>query len=309
MAHLTSNDGGLGRPFAQRLGPQRLVEILIDHDLQPLHGVSLHQSASVYVRLQASAVERGADGLVAGFDVTAWSGLDLMEPLSGGVRNVVLRARRGCEDVVVRRSGRSADALAWELDLLGHLDAHGIPLPAVVPADDGRRHVDGIVVQRWLPGGPPTTDEDWAAVLKLLRRVHAMTRGWRQRPGFASSRELLVQDRGGDVDLGRMPPAAVAEVRAAWQPVLTGPVCAIHGDVGGNNVLVHNGQAALLDWDEARVDVPWFDYAHLPRHVAVPSPVDRAVLTAAGVAWEAATCWLAEPEYAALRLAELREHM
>lgn len=244
---------------------------------------------------------------MADLDVTAWFGLELREPLTGGVRNIVHRAHRAGEDVVVRRSGRSTESLDWELDLLGHLDGHGIRVPALVPADDGRRHVAGVVVQRWLPGGPPVTGEDWAAVVVTLQGVHALTQGWPQRPGFASSRQLLSQDRGGDVDLGAMPPAAAALVRRAWAPVIVGAECAIHGDVGGNNILLHDGQAALLDWDEARVDVPWFDFAHLPEHIPAPAPVDRADLTTAGVAWEAATCWLAEPEYAAGRLAELQQ--
>jgi hypothetical protein len=60
----------------------------------------------------------------------------------------------------------------------------------------------------------------------------------------------------------------------------------------------------LLDWDEARTDVPWFDFA-MPEDVDVPAPVDRQTLVTAGVAWEAATCWVPEPEYATRRLAEL----
>lgn len=141
--------------------------------------------------------------------------------------------------------------------------------------------------------------------MDLLGRAHELTAGWPQRPGFASSRDLLSTGRGGDVDLTALPADDAALVRAAWRPFAAGPTCAIHGDVGGGNVLIHEGRAALIDWDEARVDVPAFDYAHLPSDVDVPVPVERATLTRAGVAWEAATCWLAEPEYAARRLAEL----
>jgi hypothetical protein len=52
--------------------------------------------------------------------------------------------------------------------------------------------------------------------------------------------------------------------------------------------------------------VPWFDFAHLPPDVDVPSPVPRAQLLLAGVAWETATCWVAEPEYAAAARADGR---
>jgi aminoglycoside phosphotransferase (APT) family kinase protein len=132
-----------------------------------------------------------------------------------------------------------------------------------------------------------------------------LTVGWPQRPRFASARELLAGDRGGDVRVDAMPADAVGAVRAAWRPILHGPECAIHADVGAGNILVDGEAVALLDWDEARVDVPWFYLAHLPEEVEVPSPPDRATLVTAGVAWEAATCWVVEPAYAARRLAEL----
>jgi aminoglycoside phosphotransferase (APT) family kinase protein len=79
-------------------------------------------------------------------------------------------------------------------------------------------------------------------------------------------------------------------------------------DVGGN-VLIEDDRVALIDWDESRVDVPAFDFAHLPDDVPVPVQGDRQALVTAGVAWEAATCWIAEPGHAARRLAELRDRV
>src|SRR5262249_39819344 len=107
------------------------------------------------------------------------------------------------------------------------------------------------------------------------------------------------------VRLDAMPPEAVQAVRAAWRPVLTGPECVNHGDVGPANIVIDGTQVSLLDWDEARTDVPWLDFAFIPEDVEVPAPVDRRALVTAGVAWEAATCWILEPRYAARRLAEL----
>jgi hypothetical protein len=43
-----------------------------------------------------------------------------------------------------------------------------------------------------------------------------------------------------------------------------------HGDVGAGSILVAGQRATLLDWDESRVDVPWFDFAFLPERVALP---------------------------------------
>ena len=170
--------------------------------------------------------------------VAAWPGVELVRALPGGARNTVLLARRRDRRLVVRRSARSPASLDWELDLLEHLTGHGVAVPRVVPADDGRRHVDGVLVQEFVDGRPPRDDDDWHRVIQTLTVVHRLTVGWPQRPGFASARELLVRDRGGDVRLDLMPAQAVRAVRQAWQLVLGAPECAIHGDVGAGNILV-----------------------------------------------------------------------
>jgi Ser/Thr protein kinase RdoA (MazF antagonist) len=237
--------------------------------------------------------------------VAAWPGVELLEALPGGARNPVLLARRGVRRLVVRRSNRPPASLEWEFDLLEHLAEHGIGVPRVVPTADGHRHVNGVMIQELADGHPPCTDDEWRAVVEVLTVVHRLTLGCPQRPGFASARQLLVRDRGGDVRLDAMPPDAVRTIRRAWQRVLTGPECAVHGDMGAGNVLVADAQVTLLDWDEARVDVPWFDFAFLPdtavTHVRIPMD---AVITAC-LAWETATCWVLEPDHARRRLADL----
>ncbi len=122
-------------------------------------------------------------------DVTAWPGVELDAPLTGGVRNPVWGAHRGDDRLVVRCSGRSVAALDWELDLLAHLHAHDIGVPVTVPADDGRRHVGGVMVQRFVEGRPPADDADWTRVVATVTAVHQLTAGspncvpgWSDRP-------------------------------------------------------------------------------------------------------------------------------
>jgi aminoglycoside phosphotransferase (APT) family kinase protein len=241
--------------------------------------------------------------------VADWSGIELVEALSGGACNEVVLAHRGGQRLVVRRSARSAPALEWELDLLEYLARHGVGVPRLVVTDDGRRHVDGVLVHEFVDGRQPRDSRDWRRVIEVLTTVHELTVGWPQRPGFASARQLLVADRGGDVRLDAMPPEAVRAVRAAWRPVLTGPECVNHGDVGPGTILIDGTHVSLLDWDEARTDVRWLDFAFMPEDVDVPVPVERQTLITAAVAWEAATCWAPEPEYAARQLSELYTRM
>jgi Ser/Thr protein kinase RdoA (MazF antagonist) len=235
-------------------------------------------------------------------DLRPWRGLRLGAALTGGHRNAVAEVHGGPVRLVARRSRRSDAALAWELDLLDHLRRHGFTVPALVPADDGRRSADGVVVQTWLHGRAPRDDE-WGAVVDELTRLHRVTTGWPQRPGSASTRDLLTRDRGGDVDLTRMPALAVAACRAAWRPLAGGPRAVVHGDPGPSNIRVDGSRVGLLDWDEARVDHVDLDLADIP---SGPLPGDRGRTAAAAAdAWEAAAGWIVEPRYARSRLDRL----
>jgi Ser/Thr protein kinase RdoA (MazF antagonist) len=231
----------------------------------------------------------------------AWGEVTVVGPLGGGNRNSVLELLLDGRRVVARESRRPAASLDWELDLLDHLSGHGVRVPAAVRARDGRRHVAGVVVQTWLDGDPPGP-RDWLQVAAALRRVHEVTQGRPQRPGFASTRDLLTAERGGDVDLTLMPADAVAAVRAAWADLAaTSPAEAVvHGDPGPANIRVTPAGAGLLDWDEARVDATDLDLAELPgRHL----PRERlAAARTAATAWEAANGWSVEPSYARRQL-------
>jgi Ser/Thr protein kinase RdoA (MazF antagonist) len=136
-----------------------------------------------------------------------------------------------------------------------------------------------------------------------LRRLHELTVGWPQRPGWRSSTDLLHTETGTKIDLGAMPSEAVARCRAAWARLAGRPTCVVHGDPNPGNIRMTETQVAMIDWDEAHVDVADFDLA-LPGNAADLDDVARDVAAQASAAWEAAVCW--DDDYAVRRLAEVR---
>jgi hypothetical protein len=62
-------------------------------------------------------------------------------------------------------------------------------------------------------------------------------------------------------------------------------------------------RVALIDWDEAHVDVPDLDLA-LPENAAGLDETALDIATQAAAAWEAAVCW--DDDYAVRRLSEVR---
>ncbi|MDP9476268.1 MAG: hypothetical protein M3R38_11415 [Actinomycetota bacterium] len=66
-------------------------------------------------------------------------------------------------------------------------------------------------------------------------------------------------------------------------------------------------RAGLLDWDEARVDASVLDLAGLPLDLSDVLDTGRlGRARRASNAWEAASGWIAEPEYARSRLLRLQ---
>lgn len=239
--------------------------------------------------------------------LTAWGpDIALGEHLGGGHRNEVRAGRLAGRRVVVRRSRRTAEALAWELALLDHLHAAGLRVPIVVPVPDGRRQVDGVVVCTWLDGVPPASAADWRLVAAELDRLHRLTRDWPQRPGFSATRALLAADAGGDVHLDRMPPAVVARLRAAWRAIAEEPTAVVHGDPGPANLRIAGSRVGFLDWDEARVDAALLDLAALPLGRSTGIAAERLARARRALdAWEIANAWTLEPAYARRRLGRL----
>ncbi len=226
-----------------------------------------------------------------------------VEPLSGGVANDVWQVRVNGRLAVGRLGSRSDADLAWETDLLVHLDQVGFAVPVPIPTADGRLFSDGLVVMTHVYGEPPATSADWRRVAETLRELHRVTQDWPQRPGWRSSTDLLSADRGTKVDLDAMPAEAVERCRAAWARLAGRPTCVVHGDPNPGNVRITGDRVALIDWDEAHVDVPDLDLA-LPHNAAGLDDGALDVAAQASAAWEAAVCW--RDDYALRRLAEVR---
>jgi len=236
-----------------------------------------------------------------------WGAATIEEDLSG-FRNRVWSIRIAGERFIARQPLRESDALDWELDLLETLHDNGFHVTLPVRTAAGQRHVDGLVVFTFVSGTRPQSPQDWRLVGRELRRLHTITEGWPQRPGFLRSRELLTANSGSDADMSLLPPADAALCREAWAALPDEGGSVVHGDPSRENVVIDGDRVGLFDWDEARVDSPLLDLGALPDAEAAgftPEQFKRA--RRASVAWEAAVCWQIEPDYAQRRMKELRK--
>jgi Ser/Thr protein kinase RdoA (MazF antagonist) len=228
-----------------------------------------------------------------------------IEPLTGGVANQVWSVRINGQLAVGRLGTRSDSDLAWETDLLRHLDQNGLTVPVPIATLDGRMFADGLVVMTYVEGGPPETESDWRRVAEVLRQLHQLTAGWPQRPGWRSSTDLLHAETGTRIDLGAMPPEGVVRCRAAWARLGIGrQTCVVHGNPNNpGNIRMTAERVAMIDWDESHVDVPDLDLV-LPHNAADLGDDTYDTAAQASAAWEAAACW--DDEHAVGRLAEVR---
>ncbi len=224
-----------------------------------------------------------------------WSVSARLAPLAGGARATVWRTWGLSPDLVFKSTTRSEESVTWLLPVHDAARAAGFAVPELVPTRSGALIADGWTCETFLKGTPLKPDE-MPELKGPLERFHHATRTFDQRPGFLSSQELGPRSSGGDIDFTAMPDSLVTQILTAFAALPETPPCIVHGDITPANTLrLRDGKFALLDWDEARRDLPLFDLKAVRQLSAHES---RACL-----AWEIACCWQCEPDRAR-RLAE-----
>ncbi|WP_138465470.1 phosphotransferase [Poseidonocella sp. HB161398] len=220
-----------------------------------------------------------------------------LQRIRGGHRNRAFRTQGAEPQLIFKSTRRSEAALAWLAPVHDAAEAAGFAVPRLLPSRNGRLCEAGWTCEAWIEGRsfPAAGLPRLRAALETL---HAACAGLPQRPGFASARELLARESGGDIRLSALPREAAAACREAWHALTHRRETAIHGDLNPGNLLrCPDGRTALLDWDESRRDLALFDLGQL-------GPVDsrewRAIL-----AWEVACCWELEPAHAEKLLKQL----
>lgn len=246
-----------------------------------------------------------------------WEALDawsddwrVVRRLSDGHRNRVAVVAVDGRPFVARLSRARPLALEWEVTLLDWLSRCDVGVPRLLPVRRGGEehelHSGGCVVMEVVEGHQPKSDDDWELVAAAMRRLHHVSGGWPQRPGSRAAADLLTYEDGENVAVSAMPPDAVRRCRAAWASISHLPRTVVHGDPRAGNIRIHRGQAVLLGWDEARVDVPVFDLVTLPRWASGLQGDQWTDAVRASYAWEAANRWTVEPTYARRQLDLLR---
>jgi Ser/Thr protein kinase RdoA (MazF antagonist) len=224
-------------------------------------------------------------------------------PLGGGGVNEVWSVRVSGQVAVARLGVRSDADLAWETDLLRHLDRAGLSVPVPIATRSGRLFADGLVVMSYVEGEPPETEADWRRVAGALRQLHRLTLGWPQCPGWRSSIDLLHAETGTKIDLGAMPPEGVARCRTAWARFAGHQTCVIHSDPTPGNIRMSADRVGIIDWDESHVDVADLDLL-LPHNADDLSDGAYDIAEQAFAAWDATRCW--GHEFAVEQLAKVR---
>lgn len=222
--------------------------------------------------------------------LAAWGVSGDLIALPGGHRNVVLRTTGDGPSWVFKTTHRDRAALAWLVPVQDKARAAGFQAPGLRRSLRGRFLESGWTCEPFVRGTPLPASE-LPSLAPALSQFHQGTGDMSQRPGFCAARDLLAVVAGGDIDMTLLPPGIADACRAAWRTLPDTETAAVHGDLNASNILrTPTGALCLLDWDEARVDAPFFD--------SVTPEKETPKTARARLAWEIACCWGTEPDHA-----------
>ncbi len=195
---------------------------------------------------------------------------------------------------------RDAAAIGWLVPVLDLAEQSGFIVPKLLKSTQGRYIEQGWTCEPFLAGRMFQTGQ-LGGIASRLQCLQANAGELLQRPGFLAASDLIGCEFGGDIDLRVMPADIVALCRRTWSEVANRPRSVVHGDLNASNLIwTVNGGIGLIDWDEARVDATLFDDFHIGRFD--PGGVEAMAV----LAWEIASSWVLEPEYAKRMAEKLR---
>lgn len=224
--------------------------------------------------------------------IECWNIEAEIQPLRGGHRNLAFRTiGLGVgRDLVFKSTRRTEASIRWLLQVHAIARRSGIEIPELRRSLGGNLVENGWTCEGFVHGSL-APKADLKALLPLVKQFHRNTDGVSQRPGFESSNALMTLEKGGDVDLSKMPSKIASKCQHACRGIEKQQMSIIHGDLSyGNLMRTPNGCVALIDWDECRRDHVSFDI-----HAIAPQGEE---MERARIAWEVACSWQIDPDYA-----------
>jgi hypothetical protein len=216
-------------------------------------------------------------------DLSAFGDVRLIRPLQGGHRNQVWLVETPSGMAVAKSTRHAVEALKWLEPLHRAARTAGFIVPAFHRTGDGTIVADGFTVEDYYDGHG-FRYIDMRQLVSRLSVFHENTLALPQRPSVFGLPEWLHSP------MPDLPSDIATLCRAALSPFADAPVHPIHGDITPSNLIHSPDGPVLIDWDEARCDLPFLDFIQV-------QPRDPAEIRA-HLAGEVIAGWALEPAYA-----------